>query len=360
MALPPRQDGRADHRHQDRAPAARPAPPTCGRPCSSRSSPISGRSAPSCEPAPTRPRTTRPTPWRRATPRFRVAERLLLTGHSPPGLARRGARRRRSRPSTTRPSWSTPSGSAPSRRPTGCAGWLRGWLGDAARRDRPRAQHPRPGGPLPVRARPARAGRGWSPPTASSTPLRRQLARLAEAGVEVVRVPARPAATLAERLAARGRRPHGAGARLRGALRARGASCPASARSPRACDRARRRLLVDAYHALGRAAGSRWRRRACSRAPGWSAAATSTCSSARATASCACPPGAASLRPVDHRLVRGVRRPRRRARSGEVGYGPRAPTRFAGSTYDPTSHYRAARVLDFFAREGLTPVSCAR
>ena len=29
--------------------------------------------------------------------------------------------------------------------------------------------------------------------------------------------------------------------------------------------------------------------------------------------------------------------------------------RFAGSTYDPTSHYRAARVLDFFEEQGLTP-----
>ncbi len=37
-----------------------------------------------------------------------------------------------------------------------------------------------------------------------------------------------------------------------------------------------------------------------------------------------------------------------------VAYGPGA-TRFAGSTYDTTSHYRAARVLDFFAERGLTP-----
>jgi kynureninase len=29
--------------------------------------------------------------------------------------------------------------------------------------------------------------------------------------------------------------------------------------------------------------------------------------------------------------------------------------RFAGATYDPTSHYRAARVFDFFAEHGLTP-----
>jgi kynureninase len=28
--------------------------------------------------------------------------------------------------------------------------------------------------------------------------------------------------------------------------------------------------------------------------------------------------------------------------------------RYAGSTYDPTSHYRAARVLDFFDEQGLT------
>jgi kynureninase len=42
-------------------------------------------------------------------------------------------------------------------------------------------------------------------------------------------------------------------------------------------------------------------------------------------------------------------------RPGEpVPYGAPA-ARFAGSTYDPTSHYRAARVLRFFAERGLTP-----
>jgi kynureninase len=39
---------------------------------------------------------------------------------------------------------------------------------------------------------------------------------------------------------------------------------------------------------------------------------------------------------------------------GSVGYGAGA-SRFAGSTYDPTSHYRAASVLDFFDNAGLTP-----
>ncbi|MEA2645466.1 MAG: kynureninase, partial [Chloroflexota bacterium] len=42
------------------------------------------------------------------------------------------------------------------------------------------------------------------------------------------------------------------------------------------------------------------------------------------------------------------------ARPGGVGYGD-GPARFAGSTYDPTSHYRAARVFRFFEERGLTP-----
>jgi kynureninase len=38
---------------------------------------------------------------------------------------------------------------------------------------------------------------------------------------------------------------------------------------------------------------------------------------------------------------------------GAVEY-PRGAARFAGSTYDPTSHYRAARVFDFFEEQHLT------
>jgi kynureninase len=37
-----------------------------------------------------------------------------------------------------------------------------------------------------------------------------------------------------------------------------------------------------------------------------------------------------------------------------IAYGE-GPWRFAGSTYDPTSHYRAARVIAFFKEHGLTP-----
>jgi kynureninase len=41
-------------------------------------------------------------------------------------------------------------------------------------------------------------------------------------------------------------------------------------------------------------------------------------------------------------------------RGGRVAYGQGAD-RFAGATYDPTSHYRAARVFDFFEEMDLTP-----
>jgi kynureninase len=39
---------------------------------------------------------------------------------------------------------------------------------------------------------------------------------------------------------------------------------------------------------------------------------------------------------------------------GRVTYGP-GPARFAGATYDFTSHYRAAAVFKFFAEQKLTP-----
>ena len=42
------------------------------------------------------------------------------------------------------------------------------------------------------------------------------------------------------------------------------------------------------------------------------------------------------------------------ARGQAVGY-PSGEARFAGSTYDPTSNYRAARVFAFFEDRGLTP-----
>ena len=44
-----------------------------------------------------------------------------------------------------------------------------------------------------------------------------------------------------------------------------------------------------------------------------------------------------------------------RSRDNESVQYPRDAARFAGSTYDPTSHYRAAEVFSFFRRHGLSP-----
>ena len=40
--------------------------------------------------------------------------------------------------------------------------------------------------------------------------------------------------------------------------------------------------------------------------------------------------------------------------SETLGYGRTPADRFAGSTYDPASHYRASRVLEFFHENGMT------
>ena len=104
VALPPRQDGRAHHRHQAAAPAARPAPSTCAPRSSRRSSPTCGPFAPALSGR----RSRADLASLAATPnalaphyaRFRVAERLLLTGHSHqawPDVALRGTAARPSR-----------------------------------------------------------------------------------------------------------------------------------------------------------------------------------------------------------------------------------------------------------------------
>ena len=80
--------------------------------------------------------------------------------------------------------------------------------------------------------------------------LRRQLARLAEEGVEVVRVPAAPVGTLAERLAAAvdGRT---AAVLVSAVLFETSRIVPDLGSLAAACARGGVELLVDAYHALG-------------------------------------------------------------------------------------------------------------
>ncbi|MEA2382537.1 MAG: kynureninase [Solirubrobacteraceae bacterium] len=183
--------------------------------------------------------------------------------------------------------------------------------------------------------------------------LRRQLARLGEAGLDVVRVEPTPADTLAERLA--------------GAVDDRTAAVLVSAvlyETARivpgldtlavACDARGTELLVDVYHGVGP------RRISVPELGLESAWVTGGGYKYLQLGEGACylrlPPQAAEMRPVvtgwfaEFDALAAEPHPDR-----PVPYGAGA-SRFAGATYDPTSHYRAARVLRFIAERGLTPL----
>jgi len=185
--------------------------------------------------------------------------------------------------------------------------------------------------------------------------LRRQLDRLAEErGIEVVKVPVRPAETLAERLIA--------------AVDARTAAVLVSSvmfadariiagldRVLAACRAAGAELLVDVYHQLNVVPSSIVK-------DGLDDAFVAGggykyCQLGEGNCFLRVPRGREHLRPVltgwFSEFGRLSASPAKRG-AGGVPYGEGA-ARWAGATYDPTSHYRAARVFDFFEREQLTP-----
>lgn len=181
--------------------------------------------------------------------------------------------------------------------------------------------------------------------------LRRQLYRLAEAGVEVVRVPAEPVASLAERLAAEldGRT---SAVLVSAVMFETSRIVPGLDALMAACAARDVELLVDVYHALGPVPFSVPRQgleRAWIVGGGYK-----YLQLGEGNCFLRLPPQAEGLRPVvtgwyaEFDALADAHRP------DLVGYGPGA-ARFAGATYDATSHYRAARVLDFFAAQALTP-----
>jgi selenocysteine lyase/cysteine desulfurase len=177
----------------------------------------------------------------------------------------------------------------------------------------------------------------------------RQLSRLREVGVEVVMVDALPASTLAERLGD-ALDDRTAAVLVSSVLFETSSIVPGLAAL---AQRARARgieVLVDAYHAFGVvpfaiedlgadvfvvAGGYKYAQ--------WGEG----CCFLRV-------PSSSTLRPVytgwfaDFASLAAPR-----TDDARVGYGPRPADRFAGSTYDPASHYRAAAVLDFFDARGL-------
>ena len=180
--------------------------------------------------------------------------------------------------------------------------------------------------------------------------VRRQLDRLSEEGIEVVRVPARPVNLLAERLA-RMVTDRTAAVLVSAVLYENAHIVPHLDVALQACRRFGAELLVDAYHALNVVPFSLVTERLESAyvvGGGYK-----YCQLGEGNAFLRLPPDCA-LRPVITGWYSEFALLSSPPVSGPVPYGP-GPARFAGATYDPTSHYRAAAVFDFFEEQGLTP-----
>lgn len=181
--------------------------------------------------------------------------------------------------------------------------------------------------------------------------LRRQLARLAEEGLEIIRVPAAPVETLSERLAAVVDERTSA-VLVSMVLFETARIVPGLDLVARACLRRGAEILVDGYHALGvvdmpihdLGLGDAW----------VVGGGYKYLQLGEGNCFLRLPLQAEWFRPV----VTGWF-----AEFGELAEEPdptrvsytTGATRFAGATYDPTSHYRAARVFGFHAEQGLTP-----
>ena len=181
--------------------------------------------------------------------------------------------------------------------------------------------------------------------------IRRQLDRLAEDGLlEVVRVSTDPPEAISGHLAAAvdGRT---AAVLASSVLFGNAAIVPGLGSVAAACRRQGTELLVDAYHHLNVVPFSL-------AAEGLEEAFVvgggyKYCQLGEGNCFLRVPPHARDYRPVITGWYGEFAHLTERA-AGRVPYAEGAD-RWAGATYDPTSHYRAARVFDFFERQDLTP-----
>jgi kynureninase len=180
--------------------------------------------------------------------------------------------------------------------------------------------------------------------------IRRQLDRLAESRVvEVVKVAAHPAADAAARLAA-AVNDRTAAVLVSSVLFGSAHLVPGLGGLLEACRRAGAELLVDVYHQLNVVPFSIERE-------GLGGAFVTGggykyCQLGEGNCFLRVPPGSALLPVVTGWFSEFEKLTDRPA--GAVPFGA-GPARWAGATYDPTSHYRAARVFDFFEQQRLTP-----
>ncbi|MCH9651029.1 MAG: kynureninase [Deltaproteobacteria bacterium] len=279
---------------------------------------------------------------------FRVGERYLLTGHSHqawPDCARQGQRE----------AWQDAADSVDEKWPRAFEKAEQVRRGFAALMDDPDGLYAlgsnthelliRFLSALPLKKRPRLVTTDGEFHT-----IRRQLCRLEEEGLEVIRVPASPVEDVAQRLRdaitdrtaavlvssvffGSGRIVHGLG--------------DVSAR----CLELGCELLVDTYHSLNVAPFS-------VRDMGLGEAFAvgggyKYCQLGEGNCFLRVPP-ARHFRPVITGWFSEFSALGNKGLNDAVSYG-QGPDAFAGSTYDPTSHYRAARVFDFFTEMELSP-----
>ena len=180
--------------------------------------------------------------------------------------------------------------------------------------------------------------------------IRRQLDRLAEAGIEAIKIPARPADTLAERFAER-IDDRVACVLVSSVLYETAEIVPHLSQIAEACTRHGAELLVDAYHHLNvvpfdiRALGLE---RAFITGGGYK-----YCQLGEGNCFLRLPPEC-QLRPILTGWFSEFAELAEAKTAGEVRYGAGA-ARFAGATFDPTAHYRAAAVFAFHEAMQLNP-----
>ena len=180
--------------------------------------------------------------------------------------------------------------------------------------------------------------------------IRRQLNRLAEEGVELVKLHARPAETLADRIA-RAVDDRTACVLVSSVLYETAEIVPGLERAAAACDRHGAALLIDAYHHVNvvpfdlrdmrveRAFITGGGYKYCQLGEG----------------NCFLRvPADTRMRPLLTGWFAEFEALEESAHETHVHYGAGAAA-FAGATYDPTAHYRAAAVFEFHVRQGLTP-----
>ncbi|MGW4527969.1 kynureninase [Amycolatopsis sp. NPDC004378] len=181
--------------------------------------------------------------------------------------------------------------------------------------------------------------------------LRRQLARLEEEGVEVVRVPLDPVTTLAERVAGEVN-DDTAAVLVSAVLFETSRLVPGLAHLADSCRGRSIELVVDAYHALGVVP---FPLHDLGLTNAWVlGGGYKYLQLGEGNCFLRLPAHAQELRPVitgwyaEFGALADARHP------GAVPYAT-GGDRFAGATYDPASHYRGVRVQRFFAEQGLTP-----